>query len=46
LKIIYTSGYSADIAGKDLPLEDGVNFLAKPFEAHKLAQTIRARLDS
>ncbi|MEY2465502.1 MAG: hypothetical protein QOD03_23, partial [Verrucomicrobiota bacterium] len=46
LKIIYTSGYSTDIAGKDLRLEDGVNFLAKPFEAHKLAQTVRARLDS
>jgi len=38
LKIIYASGYSADIAGKDLRLEEGVNFLTKPFEAHKLAQ--------
>jgi PAS domain S-box-containing protein len=45
LKVIYTSGYSADIAGKDFLLEEGVNFLAKPFQAHKLAQTIRQKLD-
>jgi CheY-like chemotaxis protein len=45
LKVIYTSGYSADIAGKDLPLEEGLNFLAKPFETHKLAQTVRNCLD-
>lgn len=46
LKVIYTSGYSADIAGRDFPLEQGVNFIAKPFQIHELAQTIRARLDS
>ena len=46
LKIIYTSGYSAEVAGKDFPLEEGVNFLAKPFQAHKLAQTVRAWLDA
>ena len=45
LKVIYTSGYSADVAGTDLPLEEGVNFLIKPVQAHKLAQTIRTRLD-
>jgi PAS domain S-box-containing protein len=45
LKVIYTSGYSADVAGRDIPLDEGVNFLAKPFEAHKLAQTVRACLD-
>ncbi len=45
LKVIYTSGYSAEIAGKDFPLEEGVNFLTKPFEAIKLAQTVRNRLD-
>jgi hypothetical protein len=31
------SGYSAEVAGKDFPLEEGVNFLTKPFEAQKLA---------
>ncbi len=39
------SGYSADIAGRDFPLEEGVNFLPKPFEMEKFAQTIRQRLD-
>jgi two-component system cell cycle sensor histidine kinase/response regulator CckA len=41
LKVIYASGYSAEIAGKDFSLKEGVNFLTKPFEAHKLAQTVR-----
>ncbi|HWD93196.1 MAG TPA: ATP-binding protein [Verrucomicrobiae bacterium] len=45
LKVVYTSGYSADVAGSDLSLDEGVNFLSKPFEAHQLAQTIRAQLD-
>jgi PAS domain S-box-containing protein len=45
LKVIYVSGYAAEIAGKDIPLEEGVNFLTKPFEAHKLAQTVRRQLD-
>jgi two-component system cell cycle sensor histidine kinase/response regulator CckA len=45
LKVVYVSGYSADIAGKNLLLQEGVNFLTKPFEAHKLGQTIRTCLD-
>ena len=45
LKAIYMSGYSAEVAGKDFPLEEGVNFLSKPFQITKLAQAIRARLD-
>jgi CheY-like chemotaxis protein len=45
LKVIYASGYSADIVGKDFSLKEGVNFLAKPFAAHKLAQTVRNCLD-
>ena len=46
LNVIYTSGYSVELAGRDFPLEEGVNFLAKPFGAHKLAQTIRQNLDA
>ena len=42
----YASGYSAEIAGKDFPLEEGVNFLTKPFQAQKLAQTVREKLDA
>ena len=45
LKVIYTSGYSAEIAYNDLILEEGVNFLTKPFVLQKLAQIIRKRLD-
>jgi PAS domain S-box-containing protein len=45
LKVIYTSGYSAEIAGKDFVLEHGVNFLAKPFRARELAEMIRNLLD-
>jgi CheY-like chemotaxis protein len=45
LKVIYASGYSAEIISKDFPLQEGVNFLTKPFQAQKLAETIRKRLD-
>jgi two-component system cell cycle sensor histidine kinase/response regulator CckA len=45
LGVIYTSGYTADIADKDHPLQEGVNFLAKPFPAHRLAQALRDCLD-
>jgi CheY-like chemotaxis protein len=45
LKVIYMSGYSAEIAGRDFALEEGFNFLVKPFQVEKLAATIRARLD-
>ena len=46
LKVIYTSGYSRDIAGQGFPLQDGVNFLSKPFQAAKLGQTVRNSLDA
>ena len=46
LKVIYTSGYSRDIAGQGFTLQDGVNFLSKPFQAAKLAQTVRNSLDA
>ena len=45
LKIIYASGYSAEIVDKDLNLEEGVNFLTKPFQAKQLAETVRNCLD-
>ena len=40
LKVIYTSGYSSLIVTGKLSLKEGVNFLDKPFDAHKLAQTV------
>ncbi|HEV2456145.1 MAG TPA: response regulator [Verrucomicrobiae bacterium] len=45
LKVIYMSGYSAEIAGRDFSLQEGFNFLVKPFQVEKLAAAIRARLD-
>ena len=45
LKVIYMSGYSMEVAGKDLQLKEGVNFLPKPFKAAKLAEIIRHHLD-
>ncbi len=46
LRVIYMSGYSAEVVGKDFPLKEGSNFLIKPFQAIKLAQTIREILDA
>jgi two-component system cell cycle sensor histidine kinase/response regulator CckA len=45
LKVVYSSGYSAEIMGKDFPMEEGVNFLSKPFEVSKLANALRQSLD-
>ncbi len=45
LAVIYVSGYSADIFSRDFPTAPGVVFLAKPFPAQTLAQTVRALLD-
>jgi len=46
MKVIYMSGYSAEVVGRDFPLKEGDNFLTKPFQASKLAQIIRERLDA
>ena len=45
VKVIYASGYSAGVVGDAFFLEAGVNFISKPFETQKLAQTIRNCLD-
>jgi two-component system, cell cycle sensor histidine kinase and response regulator CckA len=45
LKVVFTSGYSPGIAGKDLSLLDGRNFLPKPYAIGKLAQVVREALD-
>ena len=37
LKVIFSSGYSSDIVGKDFKLEPEVNFLQKPYHPQKLA---------
>ena len=45
LKVVYISGYSTEVAGGKLGLQEGVNFLQKPFNAEHLLQTIRQSLD-
>ena len=48
LKVVYASGYSAGISSQDpdLTLQEGVNFIAKPFDSQKLAKILRHCLDS
>ncbi|MGA2279024.1 MAG: PAS domain S-box protein [Verrucomicrobiota bacterium] len=45
LKVIFTSGYSADIVGKDFKLEQELNFLQKPYQPQTLALAVRRCLD-
>ncbi len=46
LKVIFTSGYSADVVGKDFVLQRGLHYLQKPYDPRKLAMTVRDCLDS
>jgi len=46
LKVIYISGYSREIAGRELELRPGENFLSKPFTPVELLQTVRRCLDA
>jgi signal transduction histidine kinase len=45
LPVIYTSGYSADVVGKDFELREGENFLQKPYTPRKLLLAVRQALD-
>ncbi len=46
LKVIFTSGYSQDVVGKDFVLNQGLNYVQKPYHPQKLAQTVRECLDA
>jgi len=46
LRVIYTSGYTPGMAGKDASLLEGRNFLPKPYSIGKLAQFVRECLDA
>jgi CheY-like chemotaxis protein len=46
LRVIYMSGYTGDVAGRDLRLHEGVNFLQKPFGPTALLDCVRASLDA
>lgn len=45
LKVIYTSGYSAEIAGCEVALRAGENFVQKPTSPEQLLEIIRRCLD-
>ncbi len=46
LKVIYTSGYSPDLFDGSLILEEGVNYLPKPYNSAMLADILRAALET
>ncbi|HEV7924929.1 MAG TPA: response regulator [Verrucomicrobiae bacterium] len=46
LKVIFTTGYSAELMGKDFKIKEGVNFLQKPYPPQKLVQTVRNGLEA
>ena len=46
LRVVYTTGYSAELLGDGIVLRDGVNFLQKPYPPQKLLETIRNGLNS
>jgi CheY-like chemotaxis protein len=45
LKIIFASGYSADIAGQEIQLRPGENFLQKPVKPDDFLKMVRSCLD-
>jgi CheY-like chemotaxis protein len=46
LKVIFTSGYAPELAGQELNLQEGQNFLAKPSRPHQILAAVRRCLDS
>lgn len=44
IKVVFTTGYSPDVAGRELTLHDGINFLPKPYTAERLLRVIRQSL--
>jgi len=48
LPVLYMTGYSPEIVNQEngLQLREGLNFLPKPFDAEKLARTVRGCLDA
>jgi two-component system, cell cycle sensor histidine kinase and response regulator CckA len=45
LKILFMSGYTADVISHHGVLEEGLNFIRKPFFKHELAAKVRETLD-
>ena len=45
LRVIFTSGYSADIAGHELSIQDAQNFIQKPSSPQRVLEIVRRCLD-
>jgi len=45
LKVIFTSGYTMNLANSGTELREGVNFLQKPYPIRALAKVVRDCLD-
>ncbi|NTW48582.1 MAG: PAS domain S-box protein [Chlorobiales bacterium] len=46
LKVLYMSGYTADMIGRHGILDEGVHFIAKPFSLDELARKVREMLEA
>ena len=46
LRVLYVSGYSDEILGRDGQLDPGIRFLSKPFDAEQLLAAVRSALDA
>jgi len=46
VKVIYTSGYSLEVAGPDFEVKEGTNYLQKPYNPETLARTVRDCLNA
>jgi two-component system, cell cycle sensor histidine kinase and response regulator CckA len=46
LRVIFTSGYSADFAGRELSLDEGQSFLQKPATPWQIREAVRRALDT
>ena len=45
LRVLFTSGYSTDFAGRELALKDGQSFLQKPSTPKEILEAVRRSLD-
>jgi two-component system cell cycle sensor histidine kinase/response regulator CckA len=45
LRVIFTSGYSPDFAGREVPLKDRQSFLQKPATPKEILEAVRRALD-
>jgi two-component system cell cycle sensor histidine kinase/response regulator CckA len=45
LRVIFMSGYSPDMAGRELHLQPGQDFIQKPYSSQQLLEAVRSSLD-